>query len=117
MIYPDTTDPAQKAWAEAYKKRYGKTHTGAGQLGYAGGETFVEVLKRAGRNLTTDSFIKAAESLKGYSPSLGGPPLTFGPKDHHGLQRGEPGHRREQPLEEPDETALLLENLPDRQRF
>ena len=84
MIYPDTTDPVHKAWAEAYKKRYGKTHSGAGQLGYAGGETFVEVLKRAGRNLTTDSFIKAAESLKGYTPSLGGPPLTFGPKDHHG---------------------------------
>ena len=49
-----------------------------------GGETFVEVLKRAGRSLTTDGFIKAAESLKGYTPSLGGPPLTFGPKDHHG---------------------------------
>ena len=49
-----------------------------------GGETFVEVLKRAGKNLTADSFIKAAESLKGYTPSLGGPPLTFGPNDHHG---------------------------------
>lgn len=84
MIYPDTTNPVYKAWVNAYKKRYGKAHNGAAQIGYSGAETLVEVLKRAGRNLTADSFIKAAESLKGFRPTLGGPQLTFGPNDHHG---------------------------------
>ena len=84
MIYPDTTNSVHKAWVEAYKKRTGKAHNGAAQLGYSGGETFVEILKRAGKNLTADSFVKAAESLKGFTPTLGGPPLSFGPKDHQG---------------------------------
>ena len=84
MIYPDTKNPVHKAWAEAYKKYTGKAHNGAAQLGYGGGLLFLEALKRAGRNLTADSFIKAMESIKDFRMSLGGPPLTFGPNDHHG---------------------------------
>lgn len=84
MIYPDTTDPAEKAWLEAFKKRFGRPHNGAAQLGYAVGDLFVESLRRAGRNLTTDSFIKGVESLKGYRLALGGPAVTFGPGDHQG---------------------------------
>lgn len=84
MIYPDTTNPGHKRWAEAYKKQFGKAHNGAAQLGYSGGETFVEILKRVGKNLTADSFVKAAESLKNFTPTLGGPPLSFGPKKHQG---------------------------------
>lgn len=84
MIYPDTADPAQKAWADAFKKYAGKPHTGASQLGYGSGVLFLEALKRAGRNLTTDSFIAAMESIKNYQMPIGGPPLTFGPNDHQG---------------------------------
>ena len=84
MIYPDTKIAAHKAWADAYKKFAGKPHNGAAQLGYGGGLLFMEALKRAGKNLTTDSFIKAMESIKNFEMSLGGPPLTFGPNDHHG---------------------------------
>ena len=84
MIYPDTKNAAHKAWADAYKKFAGKPHNGAAQLGYGGGLLFMEALKRAGKNLTTDSFIKAMESIKNFEMSLGGPPLTFGPNDHHG---------------------------------
>ncbi len=84
MIYPDTKDPAEKAWAEAFKKRFGRPHNGAAQLGYGVGDLFVESLRRAGRNLTTDSFIKGIESIRGYRLALGGPAVAFGPKDHQG---------------------------------
>ena len=84
MIYTDTANPEQKAWAESYKKRFGRPHNGAAQLGYGGGALFVEALKRAGRNLTVDSFIAAMEGIKNFKLSLGGEPLTFGPNDHHG---------------------------------
>lgn len=84
MIYPDTTNPTHKAWADAYQKFAGRPHNGAAQLGYGSGLLFLEALKRAGRNLTTDGFIKAMESIKDFKMTLGGPPLTFGPNDHHG---------------------------------
>lgn len=84
MIYSDTAKGAQKEWAEAYMKRFGKPHNGASQLGYAGAEVFIEALKRAGKDLTTDSLVKAIHSIKGFESKLGGAPITFGPKDHHG---------------------------------
>ncbi len=84
MIYPDTENAAHKAWADAYKKYAGKPHNGAAQLGYGSGLLFLEALKRAGKNLTTDGFIKAMESIEGFQMTLGGPPLTFGPNDHQG---------------------------------
>jgi ABC-type branched-subunit amino acid transport system substrate-binding protein len=45
----------------------------------------VEGLKRAGRNLTRESFIKAMESIKDYDEGGLSPPVTFGPDRHHGL--------------------------------
>ena len=84
MIYPDTTDPVHKAWVEAYLKHAGKPHNGAAQLGYSNGEVFLEALRRAGRNLTADGFVKAIESIKNFRMKLGGPPLSFGPDDHQG---------------------------------
>jgi len=84
MIYTDTAKGVMKQWADDYKKRFGKPHNGASQLGYSGAEVFIEALKRAGKNLTTDSFIKAIHSIKGFQSKLGGAPITFGENDHHG---------------------------------
>jgi len=84
MIYGDTAKGTEKEWADAYVKRFGKPHNGASQLGYAGAEVFIEALKRAGKDLTTDSLVKAIHSIKGFQSKLGGAPITFGPKDHHG---------------------------------
>jgi ABC-type branched-subunit amino acid transport system substrate-binding protein len=51
--------------------------------GFAAAKVLVEGLRRAGKNPTRASFITALESLRDYD--LGGLSLTFGPKDHSGL--------------------------------
>jgi len=43
-----------------------------------------EGLKRAGRNLTPDTMIKAMESIKDWQPEGGGAKLNFGPDRRHG---------------------------------
>jgi branched-chain amino acid transport system substrate-binding protein len=45
----------------------------------------VEGLKRAGRNLTTESMIKGMESIKRWQAEAGGAVVTYGPDRHHGL--------------------------------
>jgi branched-chain amino acid transport system substrate-binding protein len=45
----------------------------------------VEGLKRAGRNLTRESFVEAMESIKDWVPERLNAPITFGPNRRHGL--------------------------------
>jgi len=45
----------------------------------------VEGLRRAGRNLTRESFIEAMETIRDFSPEKLTAPITFGPNRHHGL--------------------------------
>ncbi len=45
----------------------------------------VEGLRRAGRDLTRERFLKAMESLKGFTNEGLLPPVEFGPDRHHGL--------------------------------
>ncbi|MHB8846500.1 MAG: ABC transporter substrate-binding protein [Nitrospirota bacterium] len=52
--------------------------------GYIDAVVFVETLKKAGANLTRDSFIAAAEGL---NASIGGLTFRFTPSDHHALDR------------------------------
>jgi ABC-type branched-subunit amino acid transport system substrate-binding protein len=52
----------------------------------------VEGLRRAGRNLTTDSMIKAMESIKRWQAESGGAVVTYGPNRHHGLNGSRLAH-------------------------
>lgn len=45
----------------------------------------VEGLKRAGRNLTRESYVEAMETIKDYAPEKLNAPITFGPNRRHGL--------------------------------
>lgn len=45
----------------------------------------VDGLKRAGRNLTREGFVKAMESIKNYTEGDLTAPISFGPDRHHGL--------------------------------
>ena len=45
----------------------------------------VEGLKRAGRNLTRDSYVEAMESIKNWTPEKLTAPITWGPNRRHGL--------------------------------
>jgi branched-chain amino acid transport system substrate-binding protein len=49
--------------------------------GYLAATLLVEGLKRAGKNLTTDSLIDALESIRGLDLGIG-VPLSFGPSEH-----------------------------------
>ena len=62
----------------APKERWGIFYT-AGILFV---EPMVEALKRAGRDLTADSFVKAMESIKDFQGI--GPKLTYGPNQRQG---------------------------------
>jgi branched-chain amino acid transport system substrate-binding protein len=56
--------------------------------GYIGGDVTGEGLRRAGRALTRDGFIRALESLNGYVPGDGlGFPITFTGRNHEGTDR------------------------------
>jgi ABC-type branched-subunit amino acid transport system substrate-binding protein len=45
----------------------------------------LEGVKRAGRNLTRDSFVEAMESIKNWTPEKLTAPITWGPNRRHGL--------------------------------
>jgi len=52
----------------------------------------VEGLRRAGRNLTTESMIKGMESIKRWQAPAGGGVVTYGPDRHHGLNGSRLAH-------------------------
>ena len=61
------------------KGREGFCVTGASDI-----KLIVAGLQAAGRDLTRESFLKAVESLKGYTAGGLLPPIDFGPDRHHG---------------------------------
>ena len=82
---PDSNDPIMvkyRAWHQKYepKERWGTFYM-AGML-FA--EPFAEGLRRAGRNLTPETFVKAMETMKDWQGA--GPPITFTPTDHQGAK-------------------------------
>ena len=54
--------------------------------GYAFLDNFIKAATKAGPNLTTDSFIKAMETMKIPSDMFGAPEATFGPNKHWGSE-------------------------------
>ncbi|OGP73078.1 MAG: ABC transporter substrate-binding protein [Deltaproteobacteria bacterium RBG_16_50_11] len=81
---PDSNHPLMVKYREGHKKFAPQERWGV--FYYAGiifAEPFVEGLRRAGRNLTTESWIKAEESLKNFQGI--GPPITYaGQEDRQG---------------------------------
>jgi ABC-type branched-subunit amino acid transport system substrate-binding protein len=81
---PDSNHPLMVKYRDWHKKLTPQERWGV--FYYAGiifAEPFVEGLRRAGRNLTTESWIKAEESLKNWQGI--GPPITYtNPMDRQG---------------------------------
>jgi len=82
---PDSNHPLMvkyRAWHQKYepKERWGVFY----YAGIAFAEPFAEGLRRAGRNLTPDTFIKAMETMKDWQ-GIGGP-ITFTSTDHQGAK-------------------------------
>ena len=57
-----------------------------GLEGYVNAKILVEGLKRAGRDLTREGFIRAVESIDNFDPGIDNP-LSFGQNDHQGLDQ------------------------------
>lgn len=55
--------------------------------GWMNGIVFEEALKRAGRNLTKEGFIKAIESIKNFDTGGFSAPVTYGPDRHVGIKK------------------------------
>lgn len=82
---PDADTPLMKKYREAQKKFAPNERWGT--FYYAGilyGEPLVEGLKRAGKNLTPETFIAAMETIKDWRGI--GAPMTFTATDHQGAK-------------------------------
>jgi branched-chain amino acid transport system substrate-binding protein len=77
----DNTVPVVKEYRRALDEAKGEP--GFGTLeGYIAAKVMAEGLRRAGRNLTRDSFIKAMESMGEYD--AGGFKVSYSPENHNG---------------------------------
>ena len=81
--YPDDPRPAVKAFAAEYKQKFGIDPNYLGETGYTAAGVVIEALRRAGHDLTVESFTKAMESINDFEDIFGGK-LSFGPRQHHG---------------------------------
>lgn len=82
---PNSQRPGWKEYVERTKK-YSKVEPGFyHSVGYLFAKVFCEGLRRAGRDLTRDSFIKAMEGIKGFETGVG-PAITFGPNIRAGAR-------------------------------
>jgi len=81
--YPDDPRPAVQAFAKEFKEKFGREPNFHGEVGYTAAQLVIMGLDRAGRDLTTDGFIKAMESIKDYRDIFGGPAMGFSATNHH----------------------------------
>ncbi len=83
-IYPDETMNSElRGWWDRYVNMFGEEPGVPAMEGYRAADLVIQALDRAGRNVTTDSFIAALESIDDYT-DLFGYRVSFGPKKHGG---------------------------------
>jgi branched-chain amino acid transport system substrate-binding protein len=81
--YPDDPRPEVHAFATKFKQTYGIEVNYLGEAGYTAASFTLAALEKAGRELTTDSFIVAMDSMKDWRDIFGGPPLSLSADNHH----------------------------------
>lgn len=84
MPYRDTADATVAAWWDAYKAKYGNDPNIGAVYGTNTAQLIVTALNKAGKDLTTEGFLKALEGITGYRDIFGGPVINFGPQKHLG---------------------------------
>ena len=76
--YLDVAQQPLRFWANKYKTKFGDDPSTYSTGGYATIEMFVRAAQKAGPNLTTDSFVKAMETMGEIPADLfGNPPMSF----------------------------------------
>ena len=71
-------------WIDKYESLFGNTPNIGSAYGYMYMDVTARALEIAGRDLTTESFIKALESIKDYKIPFGDSVLSWGPNKHLG---------------------------------
>ena len=85
-LYEDSIeDERLRRWWHDYVAEFGEEPGLPAMEGYRNTDLVIEALKRAGRDLTRDSFIAAMESIQGYEDVFGHS-VTFSEDDHNGVQ-------------------------------
>src|SRR5215475_588475 len=84
MPYRDTLSPMAQQWFDRYKDKYKAEPNIGAVYGHVAADLTVTGIDKAGKDLTTDSFVKGLESIKGYRDIFNGPEVTFGPDKHQG---------------------------------
>ena len=75
--YTDEQSPSIRFWANKYKTKFNEDPTVFSVYGYMIINTFASVANKAGKGLTTDSYIKVMDSLTIPADMFGAPVQTF----------------------------------------
>jgi branched-chain amino acid transport system substrate-binding protein len=85
---PGATSAEMKQWEANWRKEYASAPAGRPNnfdlLAYGDMHVLAEGMRRAGKNLTTDTLIKGLESIKDYRVGPVATPRTFSDKHHIG---------------------------------
>jgi ABC-type branched-subunit amino acid transport system substrate-binding protein len=83
---PDSTNPLMVKYHNAQKKFAPKERWGVFfYAGFGFVEPMVEGIKRAGKDLSVDNFVKAMETLKDFQGIMG--PITYSPERRQGIKQ------------------------------
>ena len=77
--YTDEQSPQIRFWANKYKTKFNEDPTVFSVYGYTIINTFANVASKAGKNLSTDSFIKVMDTLAVPPDIFGSTTITFSP--------------------------------------
>jgi branched-chain amino acid transport system substrate-binding protein len=77
--YLDDTAQALRFWATKYKTRFNEDPAVFSAYGYLVIDAFITVAQKAGPNLTTDSFIKAMDTMSFPGDIFGSAPASYSP--------------------------------------
>ena len=75
--YLDEASQPIRFWANKYKTKFNDDPTVFSVYGYSVVDSFIQAARKAGPNLTTDSFIKAMDSMTLAPDIFGGAQQTF----------------------------------------
>ena len=86
ILFAAPDDPREKvqSFVKKYKAAYNKDPNFAAQIGWSGAQVVIAALEKAGKDLTTESFLNALESIREFKDDFDSPPFTFGPDKHQG---------------------------------
>ncbi len=82
--YLDAASQPVRFWATKYQTKFNEEPTVFSVYGYAAIDSFIAAAQKAGPNLSSDSFVKALESMTIPTDIFGSPELKYGPNKRQG---------------------------------